>query len=203
LTLHARVHEADGSERQMLFEALDDLQPGQDVLLLDRSYPDNWMAAPLTQRKLDFCMRVDATGWKVVKNFMRSNQSKAWITLDPPKRRDAEDYQLQRIPTRVRLICDVAPAGSKRILMTSLLDPKQYPATGFGALYHRRWRVEDAFKRIKHRLRLEAVSGLNHLALKQDFAAKVVANNLHTLLVAAQAPENIQEADADWRPNQK
>jgi hypothetical protein len=75
LTLHARVHEADGSERQMLFEALDELQPAQDVLVLDRGYPGNWMAAVLTQRKLDFYMRVDATGWKVVKDFMRSNQS--------------------------------------------------------------------------------------------------------------------------------
>jgi hypothetical protein len=101
----------------------------------------------------------------------------------------------------VRLIRDVTPAGSVRILMTSLLDPQHYPATGFGALHHRRWRVEEAFKRIKHRLRLEAVSGMNHLALKQDFAAKVMADNLHILLAAAQAPESIQEVEADWRPN--
>jgi hypothetical protein len=31
---------------------------------------------------------------------------------------------------------------------------------------------EEAFKRLKHRLRLEAVTGLDYLALQQDFGAK-------------------------------
>ena len=44
----------------------------------------------------------------------------------------------------VRLIRDVTPSGSVRILMTSLLDEARYPATDFGALYHHRWRIEEA-----------------------------------------------------------
>ena len=201
LTLHARLHSADGGERQMLFEALDELAPDRDLLVLDRGYPGNWMAAALAQRGLDFCMRVDATGWNVVKDFLRSGQTEAHITLKRPTPRDAVDYELQRTPTHVRLIRDVTPAGSVRILMTSLLDTERYPAAAFGALYHRRWRVEEAFKRIKHRLRLEAVSGLNYLALQQDFAAKVVADNLHILLTAANDPEVALQAEPDSRPN--
>ncbi|MBP8787140.1 MAG: transposase, partial [Azonexus sp.] len=33
--------------------------------------------------------------------------------------------------------------------MTSLLDSAQYPAPAFADLYHRRWRIEEAFKRLK------------------------------------------------------
>ena len=201
LTMHTRLHSADGCERQMLFEALDDLTPGRDLLVLDRGYPADWMAAALAQRGLDVCMRVDATGWKVVKDFLRSGQSEAQITLKHPKARAAQDYELQRLPTRMRLIRDLTPAGSVRVLMTSLLDTERYPAAAFGALYHRRWRVEEAFKRIKHRLHLEAVSGLNYLALQQDFAAKVVADNLHILLAAANDPEAAMQAEPDSRPN--
>lgn len=201
LTMHTRLHSADGCERQMLFEALDDLTPGRDLLVLDRGYPADWMAAALAQRGLDVCMRVDATGWKVVKDFLRSGQSEAQITLKHPKARAAQDYELQRLPTRMRLIRDLTPAGSVRVLMTSLLDTERYPAAAFGALYHRRWRVEEAFKRIKHRLHLEAVSGLNYLALQQDFAAKVVADNLHILLAAANDSEAAMQAEPDSRPN--
>src|ERR1700675_2612596 len=43
LTLHAALHPADGAERQMLFEALDVLQPRTDLLLLDRGYIGNMM----------------------------------------------------------------------------------------------------------------------------------------------------------------
>jgi hypothetical protein len=40
-----------------------------------------------------------------------------------------------------------------------------------------------AFKLIKHRLRLEAAMVLTHLTFQQDFAAKIVADYPHTLLV--------------------
>lgn len=200
LTLHARLHPADGCERQMLFEALDDLVPGHDLLVLDRGYPATWLAARLTQRRIDFCVRVDATGWNVVKHFLRSGQAEALVTLGIPKAQDAADYGVERRPTQVRLIRDVTPSGTVRILMTSLLDAVRHPATAFGALYHRRWRVEEAFKRIKHRLRLEAASGLTHLAFQQDFAAKVLADNLHILLAAANDP-SASDTELASRPN--
>lgn len=49
-------------------------------------------------------------------------------------------------------------------------------------LYHRRWRIEEAFKRLKHRLGLESVSGLSQHALPVDVATKVLAENLAALL---------------------
>ncbi|TAM00434.1 MAG: hypothetical protein EPN71_06680 [Rhodanobacter sp.] len=88
-----------------------------------------------------------------------------------------------------------------RILMTPLLDETHYPAADFGALSHRRWRVEEAFKRIKHRLRLEAATGLTHLAFQQDFAAKVLADNLHALLTATLPADDTPPAQAASRPN--
>ena len=47
--------------------------------------------------------------------------------------------------------------------------------------HHRRWRIEEAFKRLKHRLNLEHVSGLSPQAVAQDVAAKVLCDNLQAL----------------------
>lgn len=69
--------------------------------------------------------------------------------------------------------------------MTSLLDLDAYPAHQFGALYHSRWRIEEAFRRIKHRLALEHLSGMSWLAAQQDFGAKVLCDNLNALAVHA------------------
>jgi hypothetical protein len=66
-----------------------------------------------------------------------------------------------------------------------LLDQQRFPATDFGDLYHQRWRIEEAFKRLEHRLNLEHVSGLSQLAAMQDFAAKIVCDNLQALTTAA------------------
>lgn len=49
-------------------------------------------------------------------------------------------------------------------------------------LYHGRWRIEEAFKRLKLRLGLESVSGLSQHALPVDVAIKVLADNLAALL---------------------
>ncbi|GEM_PF-2489558 len=183
LTLHAALHPTDGSERQMLFEALDATEP-DDLRVLDRGLVGNTMVATLVQTQRAFCMRVDACDWACVKAFGRSGEAQRIVTLAAPMAADVAIYELRREPTTVRLIRDVTPSGSVRILMTSLLDETGYPAADFGALCHRRWRIEEAFKRIKHRLRLQAVTGLAHLAFQQDFAAKVVADNLHALLTA-------------------
>lgn len=52
-------------------------------------------------------------------------------------------------------------------------------------MYHQRWRIEEAFKRLKHRLGLESVSGLSQHALMVDVACKVLADNLASLLAWA------------------
>jgi hypothetical protein len=69
--------------------------------------------------------------------------------------------------------------------MTNLLDCHRFPATDFGDLYHQRWRIEEAFKRLRHRLNLKHVSGLSQVAAMQDFAAKIVCDNLQALTTAA------------------
>ena len=191
LTLHASLHPADGSERQMLLEALDNLAP-DDLLLLDRGYPGATMAAILDQRKIPFVMRVDsAKNWVCVRNFLRSGLDTSIIELRAPDRADAKTYALPRRPTKVRLVRNVTPTGSIGVLITNLLDTERYPSTAFSDLFHQRWRIEEAFKRIKHRLRLEATTGLTYLALQQDFAAKIVADNLCTL--AADLQEDLAE----------
>ena len=141
-------------------------------------------------------LRADTRGWRCVADFLRSGAPEQVVALAAPRAAEASIYEIQPVPTPVRLIRDVTPGGNIRVLMTNLLDARRYPAEQFGALHHRRWRVEEAFKRIKHRLRLEAPSGLTYLAFQQDFAAKVLADNLCQLLSAETEPP-----DATSRPN--
>jgi len=56
-----------------------------------------------------------------------------------------------------------------------------FPVAAFAALYHGRWRIEEAFKRLKHRLGIEHTSGLSWHAATQDFGAKAVLDNINAL----------------------
>lgn len=189
MTLAASLHSTCENERQMLFEHLDRLSC-DDLLLMDRGYPSRWLVASLNQRNIPFCMRVDMTdngGFTCVRDFLRSGQQEHVVVLPAPSQRDAIDYECPASPQTVRLVRHVASTGKVRILMTNLMDTEQFPAHLFGDLYHQRWRIEEAFKRLKHRLNLEHVSGLSQLAAMQDFAAKIVCDNLQALVSRASA----------------
>jgi hypothetical protein len=187
-TLH-NIHEC--GERQFLFEHLDSLSP-DDLLLLDRGYPCRWLVSLLNHRAIKFCMRVDsAKGFTCVRKFMRSGALEQVVMLPAPKKQDALDYECPRKPQRVRLVRNISPSGEVRVLMTNLFDDKLYPANCFAELYHQRWGIEEAFKRLKHRLNLEHVTGLTQQAVAQDVAAKIVCDNLQALVALT------AHADAD------
>lgn len=189
LTLHASVHGADVAERQMLFEALACLGP-DDVLLLDRGYPAAWLVAHLTEKHIRFCMRCDKSsgGWGAVRSFARSDSVDAVMTLNKPGAQDCADYLCSGAAPQVRLVKCITPDGHTRVLATNL-PASDFPAWVFAGLYHQRWRIEEAFKRLKHRCKLECVSGLTQHALVIDIAAKVLADNLTSLVCQGAAQD--------------
>jgi hypothetical protein len=81
----------------------------------------------------------------------------------------------------IRLVRHVSSSGRIRVLATPL-DQSMASVAELADLYHGRWRIEEAFKRLKHRLGLERVSGLSQHALLVDVATKVLADNLAALL---------------------
>lgn len=203
LSLSFELYAPSIGERQMLFEHLVHLQ-ANDLLLLDRGYPAAWLIAALQQRQRHFCMRVDNTGFAAVKAFRRAGLHETVVSLPPPSKDEAEDYGVPRKPLTVRLIRVVTPNGQCHVVMTSLLDAQRFPATAFADIYHARWRIEEAFKRLKHRLKLEHLSGLSWLAAQQDFGAKLVCDNLNALAVYAAQPVDATAPAAQapaYKPN--
>jgi hypothetical protein len=183
LMLAAALYSSHEGERQMLFEHLDRLS-SCDLLLLDRGYPCRWLVGVLNKRGLSFCMRAEKSGdngFKCVQAFLRSGLSEQIVTLPAASTQDVLDFECPSEPQQVRLIRHIASTGEIRVLMTNLFDVVKFPASQFADLYHTRWRIEEAFKRLKHRLNIEHVSGLSQQDAAQDIAAKVLCDNLQAL----------------------
>ncbi|MEF8716423.1 MAG: transposase [Candidatus Accumulibacter necessarius] len=95
------------------------------------------------------------------------------------------------------------PNGRVHVVMTSLLDPVTFPAAAFAELYHGRWRIEEAFKRIKHRLQLEHTSGLSWHAARQDFGDRSSTTSMHwppmSLPTPFSTPVRPTRSTAPWK----
>ena len=185
MTLAAKLYLPMVGEREMLMDHLDKLR-SNDILVLDRGYPAGWLIAALLQRSVHFCMRADGLNFGVIQHFRRSGLAEQVVMLPPPSEKSAQPYGIACTPSAVRLVRQVF-GNEVRVLITSLLDLEKYPAAAFSSLYHARWRIEEAFKRIKHRLSLEHTSGLTWLAAQQDFSAKILCDNINALAVYAAA----------------
>lgn len=83
-TLHVDVHSAAVSKRAMLVEALNQLGPG-DALLLDHGDPIVWLIASINAQRIRFVVRCDKEGdWRAAQAFARSGADEAILGLNAP-----------------------------------------------------------------------------------------------------------------------
>jgi hypothetical protein len=206
--VHTEIGPYTQGERSLLVRALAFLC-ASDLLVLDRGYPAWWLFALLGQRGIGFCARLDSCGCAStkVKQFIRSGATEQIIehklggSVLASLRQVGGDAKPGTV-LRVRLVKVVLSTGKIEVLATSLLDAAAYPASEFAALYHARWRIEEAFKTLKCRLNLEGFSGELPYAIEQEIHAKILVANI-TAALCSQAHTRLDEAKAaHYRVNQ-
>jgi hypothetical protein len=206
--LHAEVGSYADGERSLLVRALGALSVG-DLLVLDRGYPAWWLFALFGQRGVPFCARLDSCscGSAKVRQFVRSGAAEQVIEVhlkspDLAKLRKAAGQAQAPTVLRLRLVRVVLSTGNIEVLVTSLLDTVAYPAAEFAALYHARWRIEEAFKTLKCRLHLEGFTGELPCAIEQEIHAKILVANI-TAALCTQAHAQLEAGKAEhYRVNQ-
>jgi len=200
LMLRADIDSDSKGEREMLLDQLDSVF-ADDLLVLDRGYPSYWLFALLNQQGRAFCMRATTSFNAKIKAFVASGQASQLITVKPGHDQIAafKRHNLPLKPFTIRLVRVVLPGGMIEVLITNLEDEIAYPAAEFAELYHRRWRIEEAFRHIKCRLHLEQFGGETPLAIRQEFHATILLHNLATL--AAMDVKDLREDSATLSVN--
>lgn len=193
ITLDAIISPISISERSLAIQHCNNLCPG-DLVLLDRGYPAFWLFALILSKKANLCVRVSPAKWKIIKKFYLSGQSQKIVKVPVPINAvtKCKKLGLSTEPIKLRLIRVALDSGETEILITSLLDTKQYPRQIFQELYHMRWPVEEDYKTIKCRIEIENFSGKSVLSVYQDFHAKIFGKNL-TSILAFPTREQIKE----------
>ena len=93
---------------------------------------------------------------------------------------------------RIRCIVISLESGENEVLISTLLDKKEYPYKIFKKLYFQRWGIEEEYKFKKSKVEIENFSGLSCNAVEQDFHASILAGNMHAML-ALESMEEIKK----------
>ncbi|EQD44971.1 transposase IS4 family protein, partial [mine drainage metagenome] len=137
LVLDCRVGSCQTGEREYAFEHLEALGEG-DILLADRGTPSLELFAKIRERGAHFAIRMPGH-WKAVKQFLRSGEKEAIVTL--PSKKDPS------LTMTVRLL-KIEREGKSMVVATSLLDATLFPLELFSELYHMRWWNEEWYKEL-------------------------------------------------------
>ncbi|MCP3872699.1 MAG: IS4 family transposase, partial [Desulfobacteraceae bacterium] len=196
VTIDAIISPKSEGERELAAFHFLKLQP-EDLILLDRGYPAHWLFKLILSMGSQFCARISYKKWKVVKKFYRSGKKEQIVKIDttPTSKRKCFEMGLDIKPMTVRLVRIELDSGESEILTTSLTDMDQYPHRVFAELYHLRWPVEEDYKTLKYRLKVENFSGKTVHSVYQDFHAKLFSKNFTAIIATTTKDEIIIKSE--------
>ena len=164
-----------------------------DLIIYDRGYPSYDFIHEHCLKNIAYLMRVKVSFSALTKAFVSSGEKSQIIDMYVGKNVSVLDKAYDKhTPIKVRLIRIDLPSGEIEVLMTSLLNSKEYPNKIFKKLYFKRWRVETFYDELKNKLKVEHFSGYSNQTILQDFNAAIFISNVQTLIVA-DLEEDIKE----------
>jgi hypothetical protein len=174
-TLDVQLGRYTTSEKDLAHKHLQEVQPGKDLLLMDRGYPSLALMFELQSQGIDYCIRMQENWWLAVRSMIKDGETDKVVTFKLPKKEKAllTKYNTSNDEITCRLIIVELSEGVREVLCTSVTDPEKLPYDCFESLYHFRWNIEEGYKLYKSRIQLEAFSGKTSKAVKQDVYAKV------------------------------
>ncbi len=167
------------------------LQKG-DIILGDRAFGEYTTAAALPQRGVDLVARLHHQRKVDFRKAKRLGQNDGLFVWNKGSQQSqilsASQWALLPRQITVRIIRFTATIrgfrGRRVTLLTTLLDPKLYPAEQIIGLYVRRWALELCFRDIKTTLAMEYLRCKSPEMAQKELLAYLVAHNLIRCVIA-------------------
>jgi hypothetical protein len=179
-----------------LFRTLHEVLREGDVVLADRYFSGWFDLALLQQRGVDTVVRkhqLRATDFRTGTRLGSGDHLVCWSKPARPDWMSQEhnaSLSAEMTLREVRVVVQQKGFRTKElIIVTTLLDPEQYPAAEIAALYRRRWEAELNLRSLKIVLQMDHLRCKTPHRVRNEFYMHLVAYNLirQTMAVAALA----------------
>ena len=173
------------SELALLRMVIDQFRPG-DIVLADRFYCSYWLIAALRARGVDVVVRLHQCRTADFRRGRRLGRDDHIVVWTKPKEipdwmsraeYDAMPGQLTIREVRVR-VKDRTKRVRKLVIVTTLLEPRTYPAGELGGLFRQRWHAELDLRSLKTHMHMEMLRTRTPEMVRKEVAAHLLAYNL-------------------------
>jgi hypothetical protein len=177
-----------------LFRTLHPLLRDGDVVLADRYFSGWFDLALLQQRGVDTVIRkhqLRRTDFRTGRRLGRDDQLVCWSKPQRPTWMSEAQYASLPeflIVREVRVRVEQPGFRTQElVVVTTLLDPEQYPAAEIAKLYRRRWQAELNLRSLKSVLQMDHLRCKTPHRVRNEFYMHLVAYNLIRRMMAIAA----------------
>ncbi len=184
------------SELALLRAVIGEFQPG-DIALADRFFCSYWLIAALRARGVDVVVRLHQRRTADFRRGRRLGPNDHIVTwLKPEQRPDwmsPAEYEAMPAELTVREFRVRVQDKTKRVramvVVTTLLDHREYRAKELGNLFRQRWHAELDLRTLKTHLHMEMLRTTTPEMVRKEIAMHFLAYNLIRGLMAEAAQE--------------
>lgn len=177
-----------------LFRTLHNVLRDRDVVLADRYFSGWFDLALLQQRNVDSVIRkhqLRATDFRTGKRLGQHDHLVCWSKPARPEWMSKAQYASLPCDLTLREVRVIVTQKGFRtqelIVVTTLLDAKEYPATEIAALYRRRWQAELNLRSLKIVLQMDHLRCKTPHRVRNEFYMHLAAYNLIRQMMAVAA----------------
>jgi hypothetical protein len=176
------------SEERQLYDMWHTLPTGS-ICLLDRKFCSFYNLAKLRQRRIGVVTPLHQ--WRDPHKLIRQgrpigkNQWLVSLHIQPHTRKQYDDPSLPKV-LLVRLIRVLFWRGTKLKtlwLVTTLMDPVEYPCDEVAQLYRTRWQIEPRIGALKTTLEMNVLRSKEPQAARREVASIILGHNLVWTLI--------------------
>ena len=187
--LSKRISKMETTEKVLLDECIQELPVCKSIVILDRGFGYFHICKNLYAAKQNFCIRISTAQSRFAKQIAQ-NIENDFITDWDPSEKETETclkYGLDTEKIVVRVTKIKLKTGEIEVLVSSLFDMDDVCTENMKALYGLRWPVEEGFKKLKPKMKLEQFGCRKPDGIFQEFEAHIFMVNLIAILgIAAQ-----------------
>lgn len=182
--INGLISKIGDSERTLLKNCLVDLPVTKAIFLLDRGFGHFHVCKRFFNSNRDFCIRISGSGSLFGKQVAKEPSNDFLICWKPSRkeRKTCLKHGLDMDPITVRISKIKLKSGEIELLVSSLSDMDMYSLADMKGLYRLRWAVEEGFKKLKPKMKLEYFGSRKPDGIFQEFEAHLFMMNLVAII---------------------
>lgn len=182
--VESKISNMKRGEKPLMLECLDSVEDQNHLLILDRGFGHFCTIKELIGRQKKFCMRLPIKASNFAKQAIGAGLDDFIASWSPsPKEKEScNKTGLDHAPVQVRVTKIEHRNGEAELLVTNLFDTNEYTPQEIGQLYHLRWGVEESFKNLKPKMKIEQFGCKKAEGVYQEFYAHIFCINLVALI---------------------